>query len=206
MLLPLLAIGAVTGVALIVLLTWTRLDPALRFWPAPRHRSWQSVLFWTLFRTLNVAALAVAALGWERWDGLSPDRLLGAAVAVEGGALYGLACYALGRSNLYCGQDGLVTQGIYRWTRNPQYATAIPAFLGLALASRSWGALALAVVLAAVFVLMALAEEPWLEAAYGEEYLAYRRRVARFWNWSEAASFARTNLARLERALKEAWP
>jgi protein-S-isoprenylcysteine O-methyltransferase Ste14 len=206
MLLPLLAIGAVAGVALIVLLTWTRLDPALRFWPAPRRRSWQSVLFWTLFRTLNVAALAVAALGWERWDGLSPDRLLGAAVAVAGGALYGLACYALGRSNLYCGQDGLVTQGIYRWTRNPQYATAIPAFLGLALASRSCGALALAVVLAAVFVLMALAEEPWLEAAYGEEYLAYRRRVARFWNWSEAASFARTNLARLERALKEAWP
>jgi protein-S-isoprenylcysteine O-methyltransferase Ste14 len=206
MLLPLLAIGAVAGVALIVLLTWTRLDPALRFWPAPRHRSWQSVLFWTLFRTLNVAALAVAALGWQRWDGLSPDRLLGAAVAVAGGVLYGLACYALGRSNLYCGQDGLVTQGIYRWTRNPQYATAIPAFLGLALASRSCGALALAVVLAAVFVLMALAEEPWLEAAYGEEYLAYRRRVARFWNWSEAASFARTNLARLERALKEAWP
>lgn len=132
---PLLALGGAAGVTLIGLLIWTSLDPNRSFWPAPSHWSWQSLLFWGLFRTLNISALALAAIDWQTWHGLSADRLVGGAVALLGGGLYLAACYALGRGNLYCGKDGLVTHGMYRWTRNPQYATAIPAYLGLALAS-----------------------------------------------------------------------
>jgi len=203
---PLLAIGAATGVTLAVLLIWTRLDPKLRFWPPPRTWSWQSILFWTLFRTLNVAAFALAALDWQPWRGVSPDRLLGVGVAIAGVTLYSMACYALGRGNLYCGKDGLVTNGMYRWTRNPQYAMAIPAYLGLALASHSIWAFALALLLALTFVLMAIAEEPWLEAAYGEHYLAYSRQVARFYHWRHGVAVLKLELTRLERALKEARP
>ncbi len=202
----LLATGLAAAAILIPLLAWTRLRPAVRFWPAPSHWSWQSLLFWALFRALNIAALLLAVTDWRAWQSVSPDRLFGAAVAVAGAALYLLACYALGRDNLYCGRDGLVTHGMYRWSRNPQYATAIPAYLGLALASRSWGALLLALLLTATFSLMALAEEPWLEAAYGDDYRAYRRRVARFWNWREAQRVAKTELSRVERLLKEARP
>ena len=206
MVLLFLATGLLAGAALVVLLTWTRLDPHLRFWPAPSHWSWQSLLFWSLFRILNIATFALAALDWRPWEGWSADRLLGGAVALTGGMLYALACYALGRGNLYCGRDGLVTQGIYRWTRNPQYAAAIPAFLGLALASHSWGALALTILLTATFMLMALAEEPWLEATYAEDYRAYRRSVARFYNWSEAVQCARANLSRLSIISKSGLP
>jgi protein-S-isoprenylcysteine O-methyltransferase Ste14 len=145
-----------------------------------------------------------AALDWHRWKAVSPDRWLGATLAIAGAALYGMACYALGRGNLYCGKDGLVTGGIYRWTRNPQYATAIPAYLGLALASYSLGALVLAIFLALTFVLMALAEEPWLEANYGDDYRAYQRRVARFYNWRHGPIVLKTESSRLERALKGA--
>lgn len=204
MLLSLLAIAAAAGVLLNILLAWTHVYPDLRLWPRERDWSWQSLLFWTLFRIQNLAIFALAALDWQPWRGLAPDRLAGLAVALAGGALYGLACYALGRENLYCGQDGLVTGGMYRWTRNPQYATAIPAYLGLAAASHSLAALLIAGLLSLTFVLMALAEEPWLEAVYGEEYRAYRRRVARFYNWRHGLIVVKTEMTRLERALKEA--
>jgi protein-S-isoprenylcysteine O-methyltransferase Ste14 len=203
---PLLAIAAAAGVILILLTFLTRIYQDLRFWPTPKPWGWQSLLFWTLFRTLNLTTFALAALDWQRWQGLPPDRLFGAGVAITGAVPYGLSCYALGRGNVYCGRDGLVTKGIYRWTRNPQYATAIPAYLGLALASYSLGALILAVLLTITFSLMALAEEPWLEAAYGEEYRTYRRQVARFYNWRYALALAKAEFSRLERRLKEARP
>ena len=204
MFVPLLAIGAAAGVTLILFLIWTRFYPDLRFWPTPRPWSWQGILFWSAFRILNLSAIALAVLDWQSSNLLSPDRLVGAVIAIAGGALYAMAILALGRGNLYCGKDGLVTGGIYRWTRNPQYATAIPAYLGLAVASHSFGALALAILLAITFALMALAEEPWLESAYGDEYRAYRRKVARFYNWSRALALLRSEVSRLERALKEA--
>jgi protein-S-isoprenylcysteine O-methyltransferase Ste14 len=203
---PLLALGGAAGVTLIGLLIWTSLDPDRGFWPPPSHWSWQSLLFWSLFRTLNIAALVLAALDWQPWHGLSLDRVAGGAVAILGGGLYVAACYALGRGNLYCGKDGLVTQGMYRWTRNPQYATAIPAYLGLALASHSLAAGVLAMLLALAFILMARAEEPWLESVYGQSYLDYRQEVARFYNWRHAVALARLELSKLERALKEARP
>jgi protein-S-isoprenylcysteine O-methyltransferase Ste14 len=195
MLLPIIATGALSGTLLVILLAWTQYEPKLRLWPSPTHYSWQSLLFWALFRMLNIATFAVAFLDWRQWNGISLERLLALAVGSTGGVVYCLAIYELGRDNLYCGQDGLVTHGIYRWSRNPQYAVAIPAILGLAVASHSGAALVLSLLLAAVFTLMAYAEEPWLEAAYGDKYRSYRQRVARFWNWRAAISL----FAHLER-------
>ncbi len=181
-----LVTGVIAGVTLSGLLACTIVNKELRFWPTAGKGSWQSRLFWTLFRTLNVATLALAYLDWQRWDGFSLERGLGATLAILCFALYGWPVYALGRRNLYCGRDGLVTGGVYSWTRNPQYATAIPAYLGLAVASDSVAVFAVASLLALSFVLMAFAEEHWLEAAYGADYRRYRLKVARFYNWRHA--------------------
>lgn len=204
MALALLATGTAAGLMLVSLLASAVIYRTFRFWPTPRRWGWQGIVFWSLFRVANVAALALAAIDWQPWRGLSADRIAGAVVAIAGAGLYLAACHTLGRGNLYCGRDGLIAEGIYRWTRNPQYATAMPAYLGLALASHSGGALALACILCLTFALMALAEEPWLEAAYGAEYRAYRRRVARFYNWRLAAALIRAELVRLGRAAGEA--
>jgi protein-S-isoprenylcysteine O-methyltransferase Ste14 len=102
------------------------------------------------------------------------------------GLAYGYALFALGKSNTYCNVGGLVTYGIYRWTRNPQYATVIPVYLSLAVAADSGLTYILCAAMIAVYVLMALNEEPWLEAAYGDVYRRYRRRVPRFFNWRRA--------------------
>jgi protein-S-isoprenylcysteine O-methyltransferase Ste14 len=194
---PLVVFGAITGGALVSLLAWTNLSEKFRFWPTPGKGTWQSLVFWCLFRSLNVATLALAFLDWRRWEGLQLERIAAVALAIASFSLYFCACYALGRKNLYCERDGLVTGGIYSWTRNPQYATAIPAYLGLAIASGSIAVLAIASLLALCFALMAFAEERWLEAAYGADYQRYRRQVARFYNW-------RYGVTLLKQELKEA--
>ena len=130
-----LVVGIIAGVTLSGLLACTIVNNELKVWPTPGKGSWQSRVFWSLFRTLNVATLALAFLDWRSWDGFSLQRGIGGSLAIVCFVFYGWACYALGRRNLYCGRDGLVMGGIYSWTRNPQYATAIPAYLGLAVAS-----------------------------------------------------------------------
>jgi steroid 5-alpha reductase family enzyme len=97
----------------------------------------------------------------------------------------------------------LVTHGIYRWTRNPQYATVIPVFASLAIAADSGMTYILCLALTCVYVLMALVEEPWLEAAYGLSYLQYCRRVPRFFNWHRAWVLLQTGLRHVQRQL---WP
>ncbi len=182
----LLVLGGILGLTLSGLLASTIAFETFKFWPTPGNRTWQSFLFWGLFRGLNVATLALAVICWQPWQEFSALRGTGAGLALVCFGLYAWALHALGRANVYCGRDGLVTGGIYAWTRNPQYATAIPAYLGLALATASATVLAAASLLALCFVLMAFAEERWLEAAYGADYLRYRREVARFYNWRHA--------------------
>jgi protein-S-isoprenylcysteine O-methyltransferase Ste14 len=60
------------------------------------------------------------------------------------------------------------------------------AFGALGLAIFSWQVTPLAAALVAVYTLMAIAEEPWLEARYGSAYAAYRAEVPRFFNYRHA--------------------
>ena len=75
-----------------------------RIWPTPAG-SWQSRVFWTLFRALNVIAFATAATATSRLLDL-PDALRAAALAVllAFGAVYIYALVALGKANTYCEQ------------------------------------------------------------------------------------------------------
>jgi protein-S-isoprenylcysteine O-methyltransferase Ste14 len=198
------ALGLMAAALLIPLLSRTLIDPTFRIWPTPSPGTWQSRVFWTLFRTLNVTAFATAITDMGGFFDLSHGvRLAGLFVFGVSGALYLSACIALGRNNTYCSQDGLVTHGIYRWTRNPQYATVIPVFASLAIAADSAMTYALCLALSCVYVLMALVEEPWLEAAYGESYLQYCRRVPRFFNWHRAWVLLQTALRHVHRQF---WP
>ena len=92
-----LVIGLIAGVTLSGLLACTIVDKELKVWPTPGKGSWQSRVFWSLFRTLNVATLALAFLDWQRWEGFSLERGVGGSLAIGCFALYGWACYALGR-------------------------------------------------------------------------------------------------------------
>jgi protein-S-isoprenylcysteine O-methyltransferase Ste14 len=197
-----IATGAVAALVLLPLLLRTLLDPRFRFWPPPAPGSWQSMLFWSTFRTLNVATFATAVATAGSWLETADEIRLGAvALLLVSGTLYLYSLVALGKPNTYCERDGLVTRGIYRWTRNPQYVTVIPIYFLLAIAADSLTAALLCAATILVYVLMAMAEEPWLEVAYGASYRNYRRSVPRFFNWPRAMVLGLAVWRRMRRQL-----
>ncbi len=182
-------IGLVVAVVLIALLLATLARPALRIWPTPGEKSWQSFVFWPLFRGLNVLAVLAAAVTWL---GVGPGGALGlpvwtrvlAALAFASSiAIFVYAFRVLGRDNSYGATDGLVTGGIYQWSRNPQNAMLILVYAALALAADSGPAYVLCGATMLVYALMVLLEEPWLAARYGDAYRSYCQSVPRFFNW-----------------------
>lgn len=184
----LFTIGAVVAAVLLGLLLLSIVSPRFRIWPTLGDGSWQGYVWWPLFRSLNVLCFAVALadrapyLGLPGWLRLSALALLAGSIA-----LFVYAFKVLGRDNSYCAAEGLVTSGIYQWTRNPQNAMLIVVHGCLALAADSASAYTLCGAMMAVYAVMVLAEEPWLAAVYGEPYRTYCRDVPRFFNWRKVA-------------------
>jgi protein-S-isoprenylcysteine O-methyltransferase Ste14 len=175
------ACGLTAGVILDLLLLRTLLAPPFRIWPTPEPGSWQSLTFWGLFRGSWLATFVIAAfdwnaaplLDWTRYIVALPLGLAGLFITVSG-------YFNLGLSNTYCGADGLVTGGLYRFSRNPQYTASIVGLIGLSLGANSVLTIAMSTVLFGAYVLMALVEEDWLKQLYGAAYRDYCRETARF--------------------------
>ena len=177
------AVGLIVGLTLDVLLLRTLLAPPFRIWPTPRPGSWQSITFWGLFRGGMVLTFVVAVLDWNSAGLVDWSRLIiGLPLFLVGFGITVFAYFNLGLGNTYCGTDGLVSHGLYRFSRNPQYASSIAGLAGLVICANSWLALALASLMAGAYVLMALVEEAWLEQHYGGSYNEYCERTARFFD------------------------
>src|SRR6185295_3018687 len=161
-------IGATVAAVLLGLLLLTLLFPPFHIWPTPGSGSWQGYVFWSLFRSLNVLCFAMAMadrtnfLCLPAWSRLAAVALLALSIA-----LFIYSFWILGRDNSYGAQDGLVTNGIYRWTRNPQNLMLIGVYGCLAFAADSAPTYVLCAAMIAVYFLMVLAEEPWCAACSG---------------------------------------
>jgi protein-S-isoprenylcysteine O-methyltransferase Ste14 len=178
------AIGAAVALTLLALLVATRLHRPLRIWPTPGPGSWQTYVFWPLFRGLNVLCFAMALSDRASGLGLPQGvRLLAFVLLAVSVAVFVYAFRVLGRDNSYGAQTGLVTAGIYQWSRNPQNAMLIVVYACLAFAADAAGTYILCAAMMAVYAVMVLAEEPWLQEAYGDAYRAYCASVPRFFNW-----------------------
>ncbi|HZZ91512.1 MAG TPA: isoprenylcysteine carboxylmethyltransferase family protein [Usitatibacter sp.] len=76
--------------------------------------------------------------------------------------------------------DRIVSEGPYRWVRNPMYLGHLLFFAGLALALGSWVAAAVLAFHVAWFDRRVREDEAHLEQRFGEAYREYRRRVKRW--------------------------
>ena len=188
----LFAIAALMAVLLVGMLLLTLLYRPFQIWPTPGAGSWQSYVWWPLFRGLNVACFAMALIersvdhGMPIWV-----RAIAFVCLTVSLATFLYSFFILGRENSYGAREGLVTNGIYRWTRNPQNAMLMAVYGSLAIAADAPLTYSLCAAMIAVYFLMVLAEEPWLEVTYGEAYRRYCRRVPRFYNFRRAAVLAR---------------
>jgi protein-S-isoprenylcysteine O-methyltransferase Ste14 len=173
--------GLLVGGTLDLLLLRTLLAPPFRIWPTPEPGSWQSLSFWGLFRGGMVITCVVAVLDWNSASLIDWSRyLVGAPLFLVGFGITICGYFNLGLGNTYCGADGLVSHGLYRFSRNPQYASSILGLIGLAICASSWFTVMLACIMSGAYVLMALVEEAWLEQRYGATYREYCARTARF--------------------------
>jgi protein-S-isoprenylcysteine O-methyltransferase Ste14 len=74
----------------------------------------------------------------------------------------------------------IVTDGVYRWTRNPMYLGFVLLLLALAIALQSpFGLLVMALSAGFLQRFQIAPEERWLRVHFGAEYDAYRARVRR---------------------------
>jgi protein-S-isoprenylcysteine O-methyltransferase Ste14 len=179
-----LALGSVVGVVLIALLLLSLTAPAWRIWPTQGDKSWQGYVWWPLFRGLNLLCFGSALIDRTPYLGLPVAlRVLFGVLLLVSIGVFVYAFRVLGRDNSYCAADGLVTSGIYQWSRNPQNAMLVLVYGCLALAADSFSTYVLSAMMMTVYVLMVLCEEPWLERHYGDPYRRYCREVGRFFNW-----------------------
>ena len=184
------AAGLAIGATLDLLLLRTLLAPPFRIWPTPEPGSWQSLTFWGLFRGGMVMTFAVALLDWNGAGLLHASRfLIGLPLFLVGFGITVCGYFNLGLGNTYCGADGLVSHGLYRYSRNPQYASSIMGLVGLAICANSRLTLPLAALMSGAYVLIALVEEAWLEQHYGAPYRDYCSRTARFVDLPDLVAF-----------------
>lgn len=175
------AAGLGAGAILNLLLLRTLLAPPFRIWPTPEPGSWRGLTFWGLFRGGMIATFAVALLDWNSAGLLDASRLLiGLPLFLVGFGVTVCGYFNLGLGNTYCGADGLVTGGLYRFSRNPQYTASIVGLIGLSLGANSMLTVLMSAVMIGVYVLMALVEEEWLKQLYGAPYRDYCRETSRF--------------------------
>ncbi len=174
-----------TDVVILLLLlagaVWSVARPGRRIWPPPGRRSWQHVLTWACFYAVLGLNAALLFLDWNSWVFQSPLRLIvGLPLALLGGLLAVWGMTAVGWKNTSGLRGGFVSSGPYRFTRNPQYLGDMACFTGVSVIANSLLLWITHLLIALVFFIAPLAEEPWLEEQYGDAYREYRRRVPRF--------------------------
>lgn len=152
---------------------------ALGLWPF-----WEP---WLGFTTKSTWLIVSADLARQGWLGFQASTMLLLVLAIVFAALgawfrvWGSAYVGAGvvNSSTMHGQM-LLADGPYRRTRNPLYLGTLLHTVGLAILMPPAGAL---FAIAAIWVLqvrLALAEEPFLEQRFGQQYTQYEERVPRF--------------------------
>ena len=94
--------------------------------------------------------------------------------------LIGIALVIFGWSKIYKAKGQLVTKGIYKYVRHPQYLGFLLITLGMV---ALWPVITTVIMWPLLFFLyrhLATREEETMEKKFGEEYLRYKTKVPRF--------------------------
>ncbi len=166
---------------LIFLVVVSMFNHERRFWPPPSKNSFEFYIVWTLTIISVAGIISLAVLDWNNilLDNIY-IRSLGIALIVFGNilALWGVKTLSVKASTGL--KHKIVTEGPYKYTRNPQYLGDIIVLVGAALLVSSVYVIITCLLGILIFYLLPFPEEPWLEKMYGEEYLRYKRRTPRF--------------------------
>lgn len=176
-----LVAGCAANLCLVCMLYWSIRRPDKQIWPPDRSTSAHRAMAWTLSTTGFASAIALGLLGWGKLE--TPGILrwgIGPLFIILGNVVVWTGVVQLGLAATSGAEDMLRTNGLYRYSRNPQFVADVAILAGIGLLSAS--SLAWPVVLSGILalVLAPFAEEPWLEERYGEAFKKYRSSTRRF--------------------------
>jgi len=140
---------------------------------------------WLIVDSLDILVILLSAFYsvWRMPIGGAVLQAASVLLALSGAVIMpaGMIEFHSARRVLGMETSHLVTTGIYRWSRNPQFLGWYLVNAGIALAGVSGYALLVAL-LTTVFghYYIVKLEEPYLERVFGEEYLEHKRRVPRY--------------------------
>ena len=154
-------------------------QPNRRVWPIGES-SWRWWLNWSALSVVFAGFPVLAYLDRDSFIFSQRSKLFGGVLSVLGMGFALSAVFELGWMESSGRKGELRTDGIYKYTRNPQSVGFIPFIIGAIISTNSRKLLVHGVLTIIVYALFPFAEEPWLREQYGEEYDEYCERTPRF--------------------------
>lgn len=173
-------LSAATLLTLACLSLYGFMRPDVEFWPPPNGDCWQYRAFRGLFRVFFIGLLLLSYIDFGGARSTGWHYIIGIPLLVIG---FGLAIYwtnYLGWRNAFGEAEGLKTEGVYKWSRNPIYVVSIIGMIGWALVIGSWRVYSLLAIWAMLYIGAPFLEEPWLKKHYGQDFDQYKTHVARY--------------------------
>ncbi len=174
-------VDIVMNYILLLGLAWSIFFPKKRIWPPPKKHSWQYYATWIFYYVVLCFNTILIVLDWNTWImGKEIRFLIGAPVVIIGIIFVISGIATLGFKNTLGLKDRFVANGVYCFTRNPQYLGDIFFLIGISFIANSVYVFVVHLLAILVFLFTPFSEELWLEEQYGKEYKDYTKSTARF--------------------------
>ena len=183
----LIIIGLLIAVATLGALVWSIACPARRIWPPKVYSVWTPILVWVPTFALFGTLIALGVIGWGQMELPVWMRYgLGIPIIVLSNIVVWSAVRGFGIAQTGGAQGTLKTDGLYRYSRNPQYVADVFMIYGWLLLSSSAAALPVGATSSFALLIAALAEESWMKERYGRAYEAYMKVTPRYFRMPKA--------------------
>ena len=174
-------VGVPAGSGFVIILLWSALFPSHRIWPPQHYSRFTAVVTWVGTLAIFGPALWLGLTGWGSlglpdWLRFGPGLL----AVLLGNAFVWPAAFRFGFDQTSGDTGQLMTTGLYRYSRHPQYVADMLMLTGWAVLTASGSALPVITAGIAALAAAPFAEEPWLRETYGAQYDAYCKRTPRF--------------------------
>jgi protein-S-isoprenylcysteine O-methyltransferase Ste14 len=177
----LVIIGFLITAATLSALVWSIAYPARRIWPPKTYSAWTPIVVWVPTLALFGTLIALGVIGWGQM-GL-PTWLrygVGIPIVVLSNVVVWSAVHRFGIAQTGGAEGTLKTDGLYRYSRNPQYVADAFMVFGWLILSASPIALVVGILAIAGLMIAPFAEEPWLRERFGREFNDYCARTRRY--------------------------
>jgi len=173
--------GGIAGLYLLGAFAWSIAFPDRRVWPPKEATTGIKVRVWMATVVIFGATFLLGVVNWNSFGWPEAIRWgVGVPLILVGNAIVWMGVRKIGFGATSGEVAELKTDGLYGYSRNPQYVADMAILIGWAMLSASGWAAIVAGLGVIVLAVAPLAEEPWLENIYGAQYHRYKTRVRRY--------------------------